>query len=117
MIMEFINNHNKNDIKLSLEDLDKLLRYKYIYHIKYKGELLKKFKNSEFIIVFIKMNDSISLEKISKKLDEIYEFFKTAEITVVTNSNYKDMEIDLLIGINDLNLISNQFSRPFIMKL
>ena len=98
MIREFINNHNKNDIKLSLEDLDKLLRYKYIYHIKYKGKLLKKFKNPEFIIVFIKMNDSISLEKISKKLDEIYEFFKTTEITVVTNSNYKDMEIDLLIG-------------------
>ena len=116
MILEFINNPNQNDIKLSLEDVDKLLKHKYIYHLKYTDNFPTNLKNIKFIIVCIKMNNTVSLEKICKELHKITDFFKNSEITVVTNSNYADIEIDLLIGLNDLNLNSKYTFDNFTVK-
>lgn len=97
MIKEFINNKNENDIKLTIDDLDKLLNCKNIYNFNYTN--IEKVFDAKIVLVLIKMTENSQLEKFFSRINKIEKSFKDAEIIICTNSKYKKKEIHLLVGI------------------
>lgn len=98
MLKEFIENSNENDLKLTLEDLEELFKCKTIYNLDIEEDFPENGQNAKIVLVLIKMKDDTLLEEIGNKLNKIRNHFENAEIIIATNSNFKDIKINLLIG-------------------